>query len=224
MVEGIRKTAVPALLLLLTAARAQPQPSPPLPLDPLTTQEREIAASVARADPRVRAALGTGRSRQIYADFISVKRTEESSPQREPSGRYADVLFYRYDGDVGVRALVDLQAKSVVDVNRVKGQSVPINGEEVEEAARLALANANVVRLFDGKVPSFKVATAPATREDVDSARIEGLRTVATSPKDPCFRHRCIVLFFRVNNRYVHLNRVVVDLTSQSVRVSGGAK
>ena len=69
---------------------------------------------------------------------------------------------------------------------------------------------------------SSRVATRPATREDAESARIEGLRLLGSSADDPCFRHRCILLFFRVNNRYVNVNRVVVDMTSQSVQIRGG--
>ena len=206
-----------ALGVFIVAATTNAQP---LPLDPLTPEEREVATSVAQADVKVRELLGGGRTRRIYTDFIAVKR--EGVRGDEPSGRYADVLFYRYDRDIGVRALVNLIARSVIDVVRVNGQSVPINNEEVEEAARIALADPRVLRLFGGTIPPFRVATRPATREDAESARIEGLRLLGSSADDPCFRHRCILLFFRVNNRYVNVNRVVVDMTSQSVQIRGG--
>ena len=208
--------------LFLIATVAYGQPTQPLPLDPLSAEEREAATSLARADARVRELLGGGRTRQIYTDFIAVKRAR--TPAEEPSGRYADVLFYRYDRDLGVRALVDLVARTVVDVVRVNGQSVPINNEEVEEAARLALADPRVPRLFGGAMPSFRVATRPATREDINTPRIEALRVLGTSADDPCYRHRCIVLFFRVDNRYVNINRVVVDMTTQTVQIRGGGQ
>jgi len=216
--------AIFVVLLFTTSARVQEKP---LPLDPLTPQERELATKTARADARVREMLGNGRTQQITADFISVKRTQETEAQKDqPSHRYADVLFYRYDGDLGVRALVDLDASAVVDVVRVNGESVPIATEEIEEAGRLALADARVVRLFGGSLPAFQVASRPASQDDINRDRIEGLRTLGASPSEPCYRHRCIALFFRIKNQYVHLNEVVVDLTSQQVHVQlpGGVR
>jgi hypothetical protein len=71
-------------------------------------------------------------------------------------------------------------------------------------------------------MPAFRVATGPATLAGADSARIEGLRTIGATPADPCYRRRCVVLFFRVGNRYVQMNRVVVDLTRQRVLIQGG--
>jgi hypothetical protein len=212
------------LVLLLAGPSAGAQEKP-LPLDPLTPQEREIAASAVRGDRRVTDLLGAQRSRQILVDFISVKRIAETAAQKDqPSHRYAEVLFYRYDGDFGVKSLVDLDTRSVLDVVRVDGRSVPIAAEEIQEAARLALADERVVRLFGGTMPAFRVATQPASREELTGDRIEGLRTLGASPSDPCYRHRCIVLFFRTNNRYVHMNEVVVDLSSQRVLLRGGGR
>ena len=225
MLRNMLRSAMLNLLLFHLATAAYPQDSPPLPLDPLTPQEREAARSLAIENVKIRAFLGTSRSREIYTDFIAVKRTAETDIYKDqPRRRHAEVLYYRYDNDLGVRALVDLEARTVVEVVRVNGTSVPINTEEIKEAADLALADTRVKQLFLGKMPEFHVATQPATAEDMSTNRIEGLRTVGVSPNDPCFRHRCIVLFFRTGNRYVQMNRVVVDLTSQRVQVMGGGR
>jgi hypothetical protein len=144
---------------------------------------------------------------------------EEVAPRRS-----AEVLYYLPDGDRGVRVLVDLATRRVVDQAAVPGQSVPLSAEEVQTAARLALADQRVVGLFGGRMPAFRVATAPATLADTGAARIEGLRTVAASRTDPCYGRRCVVLFFRVANRYVHMNRVIVDLTGQRVLIQEGAR
>jgi hypothetical protein len=194
------------------------------PLDPLTAQERETAARVAREDKSVREQLAGKRTRLIYVEFIAVKSGQTDEQNDRPAHRQADVLFYRYDENLGVRVLVDVTTKAVVDVVRVNGGSVPISIEEVEEAARLALADANVARLVGESLSRYRVATRSATAKDVNTDRIEGLRTLGTSPEDPCYLHRCVVLFFRANNHYVHLNRVTVDLTSQTVYVRGGEK
>jgi len=198
--------------------RANPSPlAAPLPLDPLTAAERATAEQLARANGTVRQFLSTGRSRLIYADFISVKRDAKVP---EPEGRFADVLFYRYDDDTGLRLLVDLSAGAVIDVARVGGRSVPLAAAEVEEAARLALASSDVVRLLGERAGSFRVASGPATSGQINDNRIEALRTLGSTPDDPCTRDRCVVLFFRSQNRYIALNQVVVDLTTSRVLVN----
>ena len=216
--------ALSFVVTLITAPLSSGAQGAPLtlPLDPLTPRERALADTIARADPRVREILGRGNSRLIHADFLALKPTQAPGAAETPPRRSAEVLFYLPDRDEGVRVLVDLAARRVVEQVAVPGQSVPLSSEEVALAARLALADRRVVGLFGTSMPAFHVATAPATRAGVDSARIEGLRTVAATPRDPCFRRRCVVLFFRVGNRYVHMNRVTVDLTGQRVLLSGG--
>jgi hypothetical protein len=211
-----RAALITVFLLSPVMARAQG----PLPLDPLTNQERVIADSVVRADARVREMVGGGRTRPIHLDFISVKpRAGEVSRDGLPASRHAEVLIYNYDRNQGILALVDITARRVVDVARIPGQSVPINADEVAVAARMALTDPRVARLFGDQMPAFRVATGPSTLADQDSPRIEGIRIVGGAPNDPCTLHRCIALFFRVNNRYVQLNRVVVDLTAQQVMI-----
>jgi hypothetical protein len=192
----------------------------PLPLDPLTSQERELAETIARANPTVREFVGAGRSRQINVGFIAVKVSREKDAQADlPSHRHAEVLFYNYDRDQGLRALIDLTERRVADIVRVSGQTVPINGDEVSLAARLALADPRVRRLFGDPMPAFRVATRAATRDELQLPRIEGLRTVGSTRGDPCYRHRCVMMFFRINNRYVQIHRVIVDLTTQRVLI-----
>jgi hypothetical protein len=215
------------VVALSSAAVAQAQEARTLPLDPLTPQEHETAMRIAQADARVKELLGD-RTRLIYTEFIAVKRSETpgtaARPQAEapPAGRFADVLFIRYDTNVGVRVLVDLAAKKVSEVVRVSGRSVPINTDEVEQAARLALADERVVRLFGPQANTFRVARSPAGTLQTGENRIEGLRTLGATREDPCYEHRCIVLFFRQANRYIRLNQVVVDLTTQRVLLRGG--
>lgn len=224
MTSATARAAMLAATAILAATEIQAQ-DPPLPLDPLTAQERALADEVARSDSRVREFLAAGRSRHIYTDFISIKEPRVTDVRSDvPSRRHAEALFYNCDRREGLRALVDLSERRVVDVARVPGQSVPINAEEVAEAARLALADQRVVRLFGNRMPAFRAATGPATREDLESARIEGLRLAGAGQRDPCTRGRCIMLFFRVNNRYVQMNRVSVDLTTQQVLIRGGER
>jgi len=218
--KAFRVSFVFCLITLSVGAQdARTIPSPvagPLPLDPLMASERAAAEQIARANPTAKEFL-TGRARLIYSDFIAVKRDPKVT---DPVGRFADVLFYRYNDDTGLRLLVDLNAATVVDVTRVNGRSVPLAAGEIEEAARLALASSEVARLLGERAGSFRVATGAATREQINDNRIEALRTLGSTPDDPCTRDRCVVLFFRSQNRYIALNQVVVDLTTSRVLVN----
>lgn len=222
---GLKQMTVIIAVALAAAVRAQERV---LPLDPLTAAERETAARISDADARVREATG-GAARRIYTEFIAVKGFSAQTPPPEkgeipPTGRFAEVLYIRYDTNTGVRALVDLTSKRVLEVVSTSGRSVPINTDEVELAARLALADPRVTRLLGPQAETFRVAHAPARGGDLKANRIEGLRSLGATPADPCYEHRCIVLFFRQQNRYVHLNEVTIDLTTRQVVVRGGAR
>jgi hypothetical protein len=206
------------VMLSLSTSVATAQRDEPLPLDPLTANEQAVADTIARSDRRVREFLRSGAGRLINVEFSAAKDPADTSSQGDVAPRRAaEVLYYRTDRDQGLRVLVDLASRRVTAAAPVLGQSVPISSEEIVQAARLALADDRVIRLFGGRLPRFTIATRPATRAETDVPRIEGLRSVAVVSEDPCYGRRCVVLFFRVRNRYVHVNRVVVDLTGQQV-------
>jgi hypothetical protein len=184
----------------------------PLPLDPLTPGERAIADTVARSDARVREALRAGTAQLIHIEFIAVKPAE--GQEDLPPRRHAEVLFFLPRANVGLSVLVDLERRQVAEVVRSPGESVPISAAEVDRAVRLALADPGVVRLFGGTLPGFRPA---GVGRDTSATRVEAIRTLGSGPADPCYRRRCVVLFFRVDNRYVNLNRVLVDLVGNRV-------
>jgi hypothetical protein len=200
-----------------------------LPLDPLTPEERSIAASVANSDASVREALGPGRNRLIYVEFVTPKPPDSAELQTGPSpvvpssARQAEVVFYRYDDDQGVWVLVDLERRAVLDVAPVEGRSVPLAIEEVDEAFSHASQNSEVRSLLGPQAPQYRVGRGP-WRGDDQELRVEALRVVATSPADPCYRHRCLELLFRQGRYYVSGVNVTVDLTSQAVQVRRSAK
>jgi hypothetical protein len=192
----------------------------PLPLDPLTDEEQRIAERIATADVRVHKFLGDS-GRLIYVQFISVKpRAASGDAPSEPSGRYAEVLFHIDPDRGGVRALVDLTASQVADVVQLPEQSVAINQTDVELAARIALADAQVRKLLGDRADAFRVLTNPLTADNANSDYIEGLRTVGVAPDDPCTKHRCVILFFSSKNRYLLADQeILVDLTAKKTIV-----
>lgn len=196
--------------------------SPPInpqrvqPLDPLTSEEIEVAKQVATTDQRVRAVLGSGRHRLIHVQFIAMKGADTAGdPERLQMGRNARVLFYRYNDDQGFDVVVDLQRRAVASVTRIEGIAVPLGRDEVVEAFDIAARNEQVRSLLGTRLSEFRVASTGERPE----TRVEGLRVLATRPRDPCYRRRCVQLLFRDRGRYIVGTRVNVNLTAQTVRV-----
>lgn len=191
-----------------------------LPLDPLTPEEIELAAQVAGADPRVQKELGSGRRQLIRVQFLDLKAEIDLKTGQEQTsskaGRYAAVLFYRYDTDQGVNIVVDLRQRSIGYITRLEGRAVPLAIEEVRQAFALALLDKRVRGLLGSKAGEFRVARPSAERPENS---VEGLRVVATEPGDSCYKHRCIELHFRKREGYVAGTSVTVDLSAQRVRI-----
>ncbi len=187
------------------------------PLDPLTPEETQLAAQIANSDRRVKAALGSGRQRLIQVEFFALKPADtRGDPEGLRMGRHARVLFYRYDGDQGVDVVVDLQRKTVVSVSKIEGTGVPLGADEIVEALNLAVRNERVRSLLGARLGEFRVAALE--KGERPEARVEGLRVVATSPRDPCYRRRCIHLLFHDREGYIAGTTVTVNLTAQTVR------
>ena len=215
------------ILLLSTAFAEQGRiqtPSPiqrrGQPLDPLTPEETALAAQVANSDPKVKEALGPGLQQLIRVEFLALKSPDyrdSVDPEQMNIGRHAAVLFYRYDVDLGIHVVVDLEQKSVGAITRMEGKVVPLAAAEVTAAFSLALRNEQVRALLGARASEFKVSGL-VTRERPEN-RVEGLRVVSASPKDPCYRHRCVDLIFHQREGYISGTEVTVDLTAQIVRV-----
>lgn len=197
------------------------------PLDPLTDDERQKAARIAQDDTRSRTMLGAGRQRVISVELADVKPPEAATARPEDpdrplqTARLAEVLYFNYERNEGVRVVVDLSGSRVREVSRLDANGVPLAFEEIEEAAALALRNAELRSLLGPSAERYRAVHPDRDRErDGDDAyRVEGLRIVATGPGDPCYRHRCVSLLFRRGQEYLTYTEVTVDLTSKRVRV-----
>lgn len=222
IVSSIAMVVVINLAFLTTTEAFLPE-SPPIvqekvqPLDPLTSEEIETAKQIAGADQKVKTTLGSGRQRLIQVEFVAMKPTGTyDDPERLQIGRHASVLFYRYEGDQGFHVVVDLRRKAVVSVTKLEGRAVPLAPDEIGEAFELAARNERVRSLLGAGISEYRVADL--TKGERPETRVEGLRVIATTPRDPCYRHRCIHLLFHSREGYLAGTTVTVDLTAQSVR------
>lgn len=219
---------LPALLALLAVlAPGWAGAQPPMPLDPLTEQEQQEAAALAQADPRVTSLLGGDRSVLATVEFITLQKGSEDGADPEqplPIGRFAQVLFARYNGNLGVRALVDLVANSVTVVESMSGDDVPMNLAELNAAWALARQHPAVRQVLGSEADFYQVLQDPDAPEP--GHRVEGMRVVGTQPDERCFGHRCLALLFQRLDEYLASTEVLVDLTTQTVTVTtetGGA-
>jgi len=199
-------------------------PQQVLPLDPLTPEEIALAMSVAGADARVKESLGRGRNQFIQVQFVGIKSATDGKTALEPFElkRHAAVLFYRYDTDQGIYVVIDLQQRSVGEITIVDGRSVPLARAEVSRALALALRNRQLRTLLGPQVNEFE-DIGLQTRDGLQH-RVEGLRVIATSLRDPCYKHRCIELHFRKREGYVPAASVTVDLSAEKVKVQNTAR
>jgi len=106
-------------------------PGPPrvLPLDPLTSKEKETAERVALSDRRVKGLLSK-HHKLVYVEFIAVKpddeaRTREDWPQSIQIERHAEVVFYRDNNDFGIQVIVNLERQEVIHVYHTDSNQVP---------------------------------------------------------------------------------------------------
>src|SRR2546426_7413563 len=128
-------------------AQVGPPPQRRLPLDPLTEDERRAAERVALADPRVQQLLGAGRRQLISVELFSMKPPREqieaaAAGRAIAMGRFAEVIFFRPDGEFGVRAVVELPRGAVAAVERLESQQVPLTQADLAEAWQLASRDA----------------------------------------------------------------------------------
>ena len=137
-----------------------------------------------------------------------------------PLGRFAEVVFFRPDGEFGVRAVVDLSRGAVAEVDRLASQQVPLTQADLTEAWQLASHDVEVRQALGADVERFRVQGVPVRGVVARSPySVEALPVEAVAENDPCFRHRCLHLLFRRGDAYLMRPVVIVDLSVRKVYV-----
>jgi Cu2+-containing amine oxidase len=210
-----------------TLAQTRPQPRPsakPQPLDPLTAEEKKVGEQVALEDSRVRELLGTGRRKLVSVSLFTLK---PPSAERQPDtgkrpawlGRFAEVLFFRYEDESGVRAVVDLDHRKVTEAGRVESRDVPLDDTDVAEALDLALRDSEATKALGKDASRFRGQAKTAAGVSAGAYVVQGQRILGAEKSDPCWSHRCLRLLFRKGDVYLSEPIVLVDLTAQKVTV-----
>jgi Cu2+-containing amine oxidase len=169
----------------------------PQPLDPLTREERQLAEKLVRADPRSKELLGA-QAALASLEFLAMKVGD-----KDEAVRHADLLFSRPDAEFGARAIVRLGSNpAVVELTRVDRRSVPVVTAEIQEAWKIALADAAYTR---------RLAREPS------KLTVEALRLYTEDRSDPCFSGRCLYVMVREGAYYISNASVVVDLSAKRI-------
>ncbi|MFL6192851.1 MAG: hypothetical protein ACJ75H_01670 [Thermoanaerobaculia bacterium] len=156
--------------------------------------------------------------------FVAPNKPERDrdDPARLPDlGRFALVLLYAPESNLGIRALVDLRKIEVVEVNQTPPAGVPLNEDDLAEAWGLARSNERVRALLGAEVDRFRPLRAGESREATE-LEVQALG-VRGSKGDPCEVDRCLALIFRRGNRYLEGRDVLVNLTRRQVQVRTSA-
>lgn len=217
----IRRPSRVAWALAVGAALARPAlAQQPLPLDPLTSAEREAAIRIATSDARVRALAGSRESDVAYAELYVTKPASipNDTPDNTPAlGRNAEVLISVFGGGepLGVRVIVDLQRGAATAVTRLGGgpslaagarEPVPFSPRELEIARGLALREFAARALAPGAQGEWQVEYLPA------------------DPSDPtCPSRRCVYVLFHRGAEYL-ASVMVVDVVRRGVQLRRGAQ
>ena len=205
--------------------QAKPEQARVLPLDPLTEHEKHEAEQVALADPRVQELLGKGRRKTVSVDLTAIKPSQEgiqaaAAGRSISMGRFAVVVLFRYEGEAGVRAVVDLARGTVTEVARLSSEQIPMTVDDLAEAWQLARRDEEVHRALGPEVERYEVErTPPKPAAAPPGFVVRALRVRGTEEKDPCFHHRCLQLLFARGNAYLTEPTVIVDLSAQKVYV-----
>jgi Cu2+-containing amine oxidase len=173
-------------------------------LQPLTAREVRQALTALQSDRMAPMALARGQRIQT----VSVERHEEDK-NAPPGQRRADVVLYNYDTDETLTAVVALGPRSVVEeLEVVPGQPPALAPQEVERAQQLALAD-------------------PVVQAELRAAGLDGreselfithLLAHPAEPSDPCWSHRCVMLFLNTPDAVLPIEPIV-DLTIGEVEV-----
>lgn len=150
--------------------------------------EAQLPAAAEPQSPRARVYF-------IKADLLP-------PPAGEPTRRLVMVHHYRYEGDVTVLTMVDLDAQQVVQSETVAHFPTALASEERERAAELARRDERVRPLLDEVVA-------------LDFRPIQYART-----SEPLFGHRVVHVMLRTDRGHFSRPRVLVDLSTDTVHLA----
>ncbi len=204
-------------------AQSQPSASAAGAAAPMSAEEKDAVEKAVLSDQRIRAVVGSGKTRIITTDVEVDKAEAETflagTSEKLPTRRVTVVVF-NVQANRAARALVSLAESRVLSVQRINASDVPFAREDADQALVLAKADAVVRRAIGETLDRFQILDSGDETRVPYAAQALPLRS--TDPRDPCSVDRCLDLIFRTENGYLSL-RAHVNLTKRTVAVPSRA-
>jgi Cu2+-containing amine oxidase len=127
---------------------------------------------------------------------------DKSEENKQMTNRFVLLTYYRYDGDVTIKALVDSTREKVVKVEAVPHIPTPLSQEEFGIAKNLALAEPTVQ----------KALTSYGTNVVIEPLVVRSLSETERT-------QRLVRLLFKIGRDYLREPIVHVDLITKKVTV-----
>lgn len=167
----------------------------------LGAQELRSIAQRIESSEQFRQAAARGTDDRMF--LVNAARHETAGGEQA----VVEVLYYKYEGGVTLRATLDAKQGTVLEVQELRAYPAPLAREEHAEALRLAREQNRPAR-----------ALLAAGDADVEVAV-----PVVSNPRDPRYGHRLVFLTLYRKAGGGPAVMLEVDLTARSVRPLGGA-
>lgn len=169
---------------------------------PLSAEEQSAAVEKIKGSLSFSKAAAGKRDPRLYAASAWKYRDKEATREGQ---EVIEVLFYKYEGGVTLRASLDTKTGKVFEVEELKAYPCPLAGEERAAALRLAREQSPAVQKLLAALRAAEVG-------------VNAISPVISDPNDPLYGHRVAYLTVYSTAQRSARVRVVVDLTAKSVK------
>lgn len=185
---------------LVVAAGSWAQEALEAPDWELTLEEQALARKLAEAAPALEGYRAEERLFFVAAELFRDKQSID---------RQAQVIHYRYAGDLTLLTRVNLSRREVVGVDPRGHYPTRLSREEFEMGREMVLADPEVRRELGSDLASVVLEPMP-------------IRTYAEG--DPLLHHRIFRVLFKLDGDYLRSPIVSVDLTTRQIIFEGRRK
>jgi hypothetical protein len=162
---------------------------------------RAVEESLGRMEP-FRKATARTEDQRLYRVSSSKYRISEDG---RPAQAIAEVVYFRYQGGITIRATVGLETMELLKLEELKAYPTPLADEELAQAVTLAKKES----------PAFRSLYAGAGEKNIE---LDHLAPVVSNPEDPRYGHRLVILMVAPRGKPEGVVKVEIDLTRGTVK------
>ncbi len=160
-----------------------------------------VEESLGRMEQFRKATARTKDQRLYLVSSSKYRIIEDGSPAKE----IAEVVYFRYQGGLTIRATVDLKNMELLKLEELKAYPTPLADAELSQAVTLANKESPAVKSL-------------YTRVGEKNIEIDHLVPVVSNPRNPQYSHRLVILMLAPRGKPEDVVKVEVDLTRGIVK------